>query len=167
MTQKRPNSTTITPNRDIDYVLTYGINSINISTMAPTFPTQSDHLVIILDLDLGSHFSSAYSDLYPQQPRMLTFGSQKSSKTYINYVTEQVANHNLVQRMDHLIQKATSPLSPFSAEDAIKLNKIDSQLTEIKISAERLCSKHVNQCQYWSPDLDPWQKLFPIGNKKQ
>jgi hypothetical protein len=56
LTQKRPNSTTLAPNRDIDYVLTFGINVINISTMAPNFPTQSDHLSIVLDLDLGSPF---------------------------------------------------------------------------------------------------------------
>jgi hypothetical protein len=48
-----PNSTTITPNRDIDFVLTYGINVSNLSTMAPNIPVHLDHLGIVLDLDLG------------------------------------------------------------------------------------------------------------------
>jgi hypothetical protein len=47
---ERPNSTTITPNRDIDYVLTHGIDAVNLSTMAPNFCTYQDqnwHMVIL------------------------------------------------------------------------------------------------------------------------
>jgi hypothetical protein len=51
-----PNSTTITPNRDIDFVLTYGINVSNLSTMAPNIPVHFDHLGIVLDLYLGVYF---------------------------------------------------------------------------------------------------------------
>ncbi len=60
---------------------------------------------------------------------------------------EQLTNHNLVKCMDSLIQKATSPIYPFLKEDAIKLDKIDSQPTEIMLSTERLCSRHANQHQ--------------------
>jgi hypothetical protein len=97
---------------------------------------------------------------------MLTSGNQKSSTTYINYVTEQVANHNLIQRMDSLIQKVTSPLHHFSKEDAIKLNKIVSQVTDNMLSSERLCSKHANQCQYWSPQLRSIAKAFSCWKQK-
>ncbi len=38
LAQSRPNSTMTTPNRDIDYVLTFGINVRAISTMQPDFP---------------------------------------------------------------------------------------------------------------------------------
>jgi hypothetical protein len=97
---------------------------------------------------------------------MLTSGNQKSSTTYINYITEQVTNHNLIKHMDSLIQKATSPLYTFLKEDAIKLNKIDSQLTEIMLSTERLCSKHANQRQYWSPQLRSIAKTFSYWKQK-
>jgi hypothetical protein len=43
----RPNSTTQTPNRNIDFILTYGINIVNISTLVPNFPAHSDHLGMI------------------------------------------------------------------------------------------------------------------------
>jgi len=61
--QTRPNSTTLTPNRDIDYVLTYGIKVLNISTLGPNYPCTSDHLGIIFDVDIASYFASSYSDI--------------------------------------------------------------------------------------------------------
>lgn len=52
----RPNSTTNTPNRDIDFLLTYGISVKNISTLLPSIPAHSDHLGIVFDLDLEIFF---------------------------------------------------------------------------------------------------------------
>jgi hypothetical protein len=63
-TGNRPNSTTQTPNRDIDFVLTFVINVVNISTLEPNIPSHSDHLGMIFDLDLQSFFSSKYSDIF-------------------------------------------------------------------------------------------------------
>jgi hypothetical protein len=53
---KCPNSTTLIPNRDIDYVLTYGINAKAMTTLAPNIPLTLDHLGILLDLDLEEFF---------------------------------------------------------------------------------------------------------------
>ncbi len=63
-----PNSTTQTPNRDIYFILTYGINVINISTMGPNIPSHSDHLGMVFDLDIQSFFSSTYSDICKMYP---------------------------------------------------------------------------------------------------
>jgi endonuclease/exonuclease/phosphatase family metal-dependent hydrolase len=63
LTGNRPNSTTQTPHRDIDYVLTFGINITNISTLEINDPCVSDHLGIIFDIDIASHFASRYSDI--------------------------------------------------------------------------------------------------------
>jgi endonuclease/exonuclease/phosphatase family metal-dependent hydrolase len=52
-----------TPHRDIDYVSKFGIHVMNISTLGINYPVISDHLGIILDLDLASYFSSDYSDI--------------------------------------------------------------------------------------------------------
>jgi hypothetical protein len=60
----RPNSTTLFPNHDIDYILTHGIDIRNISTLPPNNPSHSDHLEIIFDIDIHSYFSSTYSELY-------------------------------------------------------------------------------------------------------
>jgi hypothetical protein len=72
---RRPNSTTTTPNRDIDFLLTYGISVKNISTLLPNTPAHSDHLGIVYDLDLGSFFSSVYSEVCTIPPRALTSGN--------------------------------------------------------------------------------------------
>jgi hypothetical protein len=40
--------------------------------------------------------------------------------------------------MEDLLVSATSPDSPFSAADVDNLNKIDSQLTEIMLTAKHL-----------------------------
>jgi hypothetical protein len=123
--QKRPNSTMTTPNWDIDYVLTYGINAINITTMVPNFPVYLDHLGITLDIDLSTYFSSSYSELSHQDFRVLTSGNQQSTKKYLNYVTEQINNHKLVERIKKPTQIATSPLAMFPATDALQLDKIE------------------------------------------
>jgi hypothetical protein len=59
---KRPNSSTLLPNRDIDYVLSFGVTISAISTLSPSIPAHSDHLGIIFDIDVESFFSSSYSD---------------------------------------------------------------------------------------------------------
>ncbi len=52
----RPNPTTLTPNRDIDYILTNGIKIPSIPTLHPNNPAHSDHLGIVFDVDLSSYF---------------------------------------------------------------------------------------------------------------
>jgi len=97
---KRPNSTTLTPNRDIDYVLTYGINASAITTLSPNIPLISD-LGIILDIDLGTYFSSNYSNIATPSPRILTSGNTRSATSYIKYFLTQVENHNIIERTHH------------------------------------------------------------------
>jgi len=63
----RPNSTTQTPNRDIDFVLTHGISVSGISTLEMNNPAQSDHLGICINLNLASFFSSNFSDMTSQK----------------------------------------------------------------------------------------------------
>jgi len=69
--QSRPNSTTIHPNRDTDYVFTYGIHIANITTLSPNLPATSDHLGIVFDVDVASYFSSSYSTICSPNPRIL------------------------------------------------------------------------------------------------
>jgi hypothetical protein len=58
----RPNSTTVTPISDIDYILSYGIHIDTISTLQQSFPCHSDHLGTVFDIDLACSFSSSYTD---------------------------------------------------------------------------------------------------------
>jgi hypothetical protein len=78
LTGKHPNSTTQTPGRDIDYIYTFGINFGSISTLSINIPAISDHLGIICDINLATHFSSQYSHILDSVPRMLSSGNKKS-----------------------------------------------------------------------------------------
>jgi hypothetical protein len=63
-----PNSTTQTPGRDIDLVLTYGITPDSISTIPLNNPATSDHIGIILDINLATHFDSKFSEIMQCNP---------------------------------------------------------------------------------------------------
>jgi hypothetical protein len=79
----RPNSTTHTPNQDIVLVLMHGIKVSGISMLGINYPAQSDHLGIVVDLDMESFFSSIFSDLATRSPRNLTSGNKKSGESYL------------------------------------------------------------------------------------
>jgi endonuclease/exonuclease/phosphatase family metal-dependent hydrolase len=49
---QRPPTTTSTPGQDIDYILTYDIDPINITTLPPDTPAISDHLGLCMDIDI-------------------------------------------------------------------------------------------------------------------
>lgn len=154
------------PQQGIDYVLTYGIHVVNLTTMVPNFPALSDHLGIVFNLDLGSYFSSTFSDISSPAPRLLTSGNLGSTKSYIKYVTEQITIHKLVECMENLFANATSPTHTFSSDNVIHLNKLDSQLTEIMLSAERLCSRRSIQRHLWSPQRGKIARTFLYWKQK-
>jgi hypothetical protein len=104
--QARPNSTTIHPNWDIDYILTHGINIVNITTLPPNIPATSDHLGIVFDIDIASYFSSSYSNICSPNPRMLSSGNQQSVDTYTKFILEQVKKYKLEERLQTLADKA-------------------------------------------------------------
>lgn len=99
----RPNSTTHYPNRDIDYVLTHGVPISSMSTVVPNYPAHSDHLGTVFDINLYLFFSSTLSDLHLASPRFLTSGNEKSVSTYIKYMTEQFKNHEILERVQFLL----------------------------------------------------------------
>jgi hypothetical protein len=162
----RPNSTTIIPNRDIDFILTYGIHVTNISTLSPNLPATSDHLGIILDIDLASHFSSSYSDLGSQSPRMLTSGNRRSVKIYTEFVSNQVKTHKLAERVQTLMEKASNPDTSFTRDDAIALNLIDDQLTSFMLGGEKKCARKHVQRQSWSPHQREIARTFSYWHQK-
>jgi len=162
----RPNTTTIIPNRDIDYVLSYGIDVLNISMLHQNIPCFSDHLGIVLDIDLNKYFSSTFSDIFTVSPRLLTSGNLKSVRLYIKSVTKQVEHHKLEDKVNSLVEKIIQQPEAFTFEDAENLNKIDSQLTEIMLSAERWCSQQRIQRQYWSPTQREVARNFSYWKQK-
>jgi hypothetical protein len=146
-----PNSTTQTPNREIDFVLTFGINIINISTLEPNIPSYSDHLGLLFDLDIKSFFSSQYSDICKVSPRPLTSGNEASVNQYIKYVTDQFLQHNIPNWVQGIMEYAVANKGPLPCVEASLLNSLDNQITEITLAGERQCEKKCNQCQLCPP----------------
>ncbi len=68
LTGHPPISTTQTPEWDIDFVLTYGITPDSISTIPLNNPATSDHIGIILDINLATHFDSKFSEIMQCNP---------------------------------------------------------------------------------------------------
>jgi hypothetical protein len=136
LVNSRPNSTTIIPNRDIDFVLSYGIDIVNKSTLHLDNPCQSDHLGIAFDLDLNKFFSSSYSDIMSVSPRLLTSGNLKAVTSYIKYITDQVKIHRIEDKVNTLGDKVAHNPSDFNQEDAAELNHLDLHLTETMLSGE-------------------------------
>lgn len=86
----RPPSTTIHPNRDIDFVLTHGIIPTGITTLQTNIPSKSDHIGICIDINIEETFGGKYSSLGTRSNR---------EQKYVTYVqrnpTAGISLHNL------------------------------------------------------------------------
>jgi hypothetical protein len=59
--------------------------------------------------------------------------------------------HKIPQRLQSLLTKANQPTPSFDSGDKHLLNSIDTQVTEILLAGERLCSRKTTQLQPWPP----------------
>jgi hypothetical protein len=142
--QEGPNSTTLTPMREIDCILTYGIKAEIISTLEPNSPAHSDHLGISINFNLLSHFLSTFSDISSVSPHLLTSGNNSTVSKYIDYVTDQVIHHKLDTKIDQLLSKLHNSPNTLSIEDCAELDTIDSMLSDIMLAGERHSSSALN-----------------------
>jgi hypothetical protein len=169
----RPNSTTINPNRDIDYVFTWNISPVHISTLPIHTPASSDHLGILIDFDLATFFETSFSDIASPPTRFLTSGNKKSVDSYTAFLLDQFSNHKIQQRTFDLLDKALKDPTQFSPEDQRRLNSLDQQLTEILLAGKRqCCKKHINR-QPWSPQqqllgrtITYWKQKLSMYHKR-
>jgi hypothetical protein len=83
---KRPDSTTLTSGRDIDYILTHNIEAKHITTLGMHMPAISDHQGIGIDIDISTLFNGSYSMLERPIPRTLTLNNVKAKRSFIKYV---------------------------------------------------------------------------------
>jgi len=95
----RPNSTTQTPNRPINFILTFGIMPESISTLPLNIPAQSDHIGMIFDLNMEQFFNSSFYEVMDTPSRILSSGNKKSVDMYIKFVSEQIDNRNLLSNI--------------------------------------------------------------------
>jgi hypothetical protein len=167
-----PYSTTQTPGREIDYVLSFGINIRSISSLPINIPAISDHLGIVFDVDLATHFSSQYSEVTDHVPRMSSFGNKRSVDSYLSYITRNI-EHKLLDRTRELYDQLLLDSSSHSSKFSNTLNALDCQFTEILLSGERQCMRKKKERQDWSPasqligrTYSYWKQKLIMVNKK-
>jgi hypothetical protein len=146
-------------------VLTSGITIDSISTIPINTPAKSDHLGIILDINLAGHFNSTFSEIHSMPPRSLTSGNKSSVDAYLSYVHKQIDIHNISDRVDKLFTITQGSLFDCT-EVTRQLNTIDMQLTEILLAGEKQCSK-INICiKTGNLNHNSSQGPFHIGSRR-
>jgi hypothetical protein len=148
---KRPQTTTKHPDRDIDYILTYGIQASGISMLTLDYPASSDHRGMCIDIDIQQYFYAPYGTLGPTNPRLLTMGNVQAKTKHEKYIKEQFLHHKLWDRAEEL--NKISYTQPFEAAKIKELLTIDDQITFILKAGERQCAKRKRDRNEWSPKL--------------
>ena len=146
-----PDSTTTTPGRFIDRVAISGIPIQRVTLLRANEPAKSDHLGIVVDLDLKFLFNNACSPLVSPTPRKLTSGNIKSVQKYLAFVQKQFGVHKIVERCRRL--RSACDDNEFTDDHKQQLFALDKQVTEILLGAENQCSKKRKPRTLWSPAL--------------
>ena len=146
-----PDSTTTTPRRFIDRVAVSGIPIERVTLLAANVPATSDHLGIVVDLDLKYLFTNSCSPLVSPHPRKLTTGNIEAVKKYIDFVKRQFTEHRIVERCRAL--RDLCDAGEFGEHHRQQLYSLDKQVTEILLGAENRCNTRKVQRNLWSPAL--------------
>ena len=147
----QPDSTTTTPGRFIDRLAVSGIDIERVALLRANEPAKSDHLGIMIDLDLHFLFDNACSPLASPQPRKLTSGNAEAVKKYVTFIQKQFVEHRIVERCRRL--REISETETFDDYHRSQLYSLDKQVTEILLGAENHCSKKRVKRNLWSPAL--------------
>jgi hypothetical protein len=73
------------------------INFSAISNLSLNCPAQSDHIGIAFNLDLETFFSTKFSEMASNPPRLLTSGNKRSTDDYIKYIVDQIQHYKLYE----------------------------------------------------------------------
>jgi hypothetical protein len=79
---------------------------------------------------------------------------------------KQVEYHNIIERTNELLHKATMIPPRFGTHEARLLNQLDAQITEIMLSAERDCSRKSINRQPWSPQQRTIARTYSYWQQK-
>jgi hypothetical protein len=138
MFQTRLSSTTIHPNRYIDFIITHNIATTGITLLTLDSPATTDHFGICIDIDIAQLFISTYSDLASLPTRRLTVGNTKAKKEYKKLATKIFIEACYWEQSNELLQKASR--SHFSDADDDLFNQLDDEITHTILNSELQCS---------------------------
>ena len=144
-------TTTTTPGRPIDWIGVWRVPILRVGRFEENFPAFSDHLGFFCDIDMAGLMAGAYDLLKLPKLRKLTLQNLPARLLYEEIVTQQWAIHHIAERASALHDRAM--LGTFNTDDMASLNRLDTQITEILLGAEKRCSKKVIDRDKWSPRL--------------
>ena len=114
-------------------------------------PASSDHLAIVVDIDLRILFNNPCSKLAtPSPPQKLTSTNPDAVNKYITFIKKQFAEHRIIERCAKLREAS---LLEFTERHRQQLYAVDKQVTEILLGAENQCSSEGMARNLWSPAL--------------
>ena len=143
-----PDSTTTTPGRFIDRVAISGLDIERATILRANEPAKSDHLGIVVDIDLHILFNNPCSPLTTPTPRKLTANNPDAVRRYIAFVKRQFENHKIIERCHRLNEQSKS--GSFTERERRQLFALDRQITEILLGAENQCSTKRAERNLWS-----------------
>jgi len=147
----RPSTTTINPNRDLDWVLTWGIQLSSLSVLPINNPATSDHLRISIDIGTNNLFGSSHGCFsQPTQQKLNSKNIQARTK-YITYINDQWENGKFLNRARNLIDKVIQDGRDKSSDE--ELQNLDHEITEVMVQGELQFSKTKRSRDPWSPTL--------------
>lgn len=160
----RPTTTTIHPNRDIDYVLTWQVPIQYISLLPLNIPASSDHFGICLDIDIATLFETSYSELTQPSRRLLTSANIRARDNYINKVKQDWAANKIHERTLELYDAISE--NEITHKTLEQLTEIDEEITNILLSAESACTTKHRERNPWSPALVLAGKRYTYWKRK-
>jgi len=113
----------------------------------PTADNIADHRILILDL-CQVKLNATNTDLTNADQRILNSTSPKKVAPYIDILEEKMTEAKIEQRLYTLCTRAAKPDYVLTERDELKFCRIDQQMTELMIYAERQCGKKCHGYHY-------------------
>jgi endonuclease/exonuclease/phosphatase family metal-dependent hydrolase len=159
-----PPATTLHPHRDIDYILTWDVCPEAISTLEINTPAGSDHMGILIDIDITEPLGSKFGVPSPQQGHILTSQNVKARENYIKFLLSEWKEKKYlacVQEIRDCLEKHAKTL-----EDLQQLQDLDSEITQSKLQAEKQCKNKRGNRDPWPPKLMHTGRLLTYWKHK-
>jgi len=135
----RPSTTTIIPNHDLGWVLSWGIQLSSLSVLPINNPATSDHLGISIDIDIKKLFGSSNGCFSQPTQQKLTSKNIQARTKYIAYINDQWKNGKFLDRARNLLDKVIQ--DGHDTSSGKELQKLDHEITEAMPKGELQCSK--------------------------
>lgn len=138
ITSSPPPGTHIRGSKQIDGAWTSADISMSACNFYPFNLSAGDNRIILVDLVKECQFGSVPSTSYRPKMRRLISSNTTSISSYLSCTKEKIKLHEIILKLNELINESSSTNPEYSAET---INQLDDQLHQIFTSAEKQCRK--------------------------